>query len=166
MEVTDNSAFKDKGKSHRKNIRPLSQGELQFIKPFVQNNELLDYFLYADDKVIVLPQAVQHDALLFESMYLKKMGTLAGRLIRNNFIADHELIMAGLASDQFPRITLNREQALDFMQRKNIDIPNSAPAGWVIFRYLDTDIGLAKNLGNRINNHYPSEWRIRKEPQY
>jgi NOL1/NOP2/fmu family ribosome biogenesis protein len=72
--------------------------------------------------------------------------------------------MNGLASPKVPRVPLNLEQALDFMQRKNIDVPENVPNGWIIFTYNGTNIGLAKNLGSRINNHYPADWRIRKEP--
>jgi hypothetical protein len=34
---------------------------------------------------------------------------------------------------------------------------------WFLVQYKGVAIGFAKNLGNRINNYYPKEWRILKD---
>jgi NOL1/NOP2/fmu family ribosome biogenesis protein len=35
--------------------------------------------------------------------------------------------------------------------------------GWHLMKYKNYALGWAKLLGNRINNAYPKEWRIRKQ---
>ena len=35
---------------------------------------------------------------------------------------------------------------------------------YLLLTYKDRPIGFAKNIGNRANNLYPAEWRIRKNP--
>jgi len=35
------------------------------------------------------------------------------------------------------------------------------PKGWILFTYQNLPLGWGKNLGNRLNNYYPKEWRIR-----
>jgi NOL1/NOP2/fmu family ribosome biogenesis protein len=39
-----------------------------------------------------------------------------------------------------------------------------APVGYLLLTYKGVPIGFAKNIGNRANNLYPAEWRIRKNP--
>jgi NOL1/NOP2/fmu family ribosome biogenesis protein len=36
------------------------------------------------------------------------------------------------------------------------------PLGLVLMTYEGVPLGFAKNVGNRLNNLYPNEWRIRK----
>ncbi|WP_332911045.1 methyltransferase RsmF C-terminal domain-like protein [Algoriphagus boritolerans] len=35
------------------------------------------------------------------------------------------------------------------------------PIGWVLLTYQNLPLGWVKNLGNRVNNYFPKEWRIR-----
>ena len=39
-------------------------------------------------------------------------------------------------------------------------LPN-APMGVLLLTYENVPLGFAKNVGNRLNNLYPNEWRIR-----
>jgi NOL1/NOP2/fmu family ribosome biogenesis protein len=39
----------------------------------------------------------------------------------------------------------------------DIDVPR----GYVLLTYKDAPLGFVKNIGNRANNLYPQEWRIR-----
>ncbi len=165
MRIIQSPVYKNNGRGLGKSARLLTNTELNAISGYVDLNEKYTYLMRDGDLVFAVPKGMEHDMSSFmDRLYLKKAGTLIGKLIRNSLIPDHELVMNGLASPKMPRVPLNLEQALDFMQRKNIDVPENVPNGWIIFTYNGTDIGLAKNLGSRINNHYPADWRIRKEP--
>ncbi|MDR0872195.1 MAG: rRNA cytosine-C5-methyltransferase [Prevotellaceae bacterium] len=50
--------------------------------------------------------------------------------------------------------------ALRFLQREAIETPD-APRGYLLIMYQGLPLGWVKNLGNRANNLYPNEWRIR-----
>ncbi len=53
-------------------------------------------------------------------------------------------------------------QALRYLRKE--DIPGSGPTGqWSLVTYRGISLGWGKNLGNRFNNYYPKEWRIRME---
>ena len=60
------------------------------------------------------------------------------------------------------QIELEKTAALSYLMRKEIEISN-APKGWVLFTYHKTPLGWGKNLGNRVNNYYPTYFRIRKD---
>jgi 16S rRNA C967 or C1407 C5-methylase (RsmB/RsmF family)/NOL1/NOP2/fmu family ribosome biogenesis protein len=118
------------------------------------------YFLKLKDEVIVFPSKQFENMLLLQSLlYLKKAGVKAGTVIRDELVPDHELVMSALLSDKIKKISVDKETALDYLRRKDIDI-DAGIKGWRIIAYNGFALGLAKFLPNRINNYYPREWRI------
>lgn len=66
-----------------------------------------------------------------------------------------------LRRDAFPRVELNRETAVSYLRRDPILLPADTPRGFVAVTYRGLPLGFVKNLGNRCNNLFPQEWRIR-----
>ncbi len=59
----------------------------------------------------------------------------------------------------------DRKTALTFLRKE--DIPVSGISGdWILISYQGIGLGWCKNLGNRLNNYYPKEWRIRMEIKF
>ena len=58
-----------------------------------------------------------------------------------------------------PRVELNYNEALQYLRREAIRVP--APRGMVLLCYNGYVLGPGKCVGNRINNLYPEQWRIR-----
>jgi 16S rRNA C967 or C1407 C5-methylase (RsmB/RsmF family) len=58
-----------------------------------------------------------------------------------------------------PRIELNYNEALQYLRREAVRVP--APRGMVLLCYKGYVLGPGKCVGNRINNLYPEQWRIR-----
>ena len=58
-----------------------------------------------------------------------------------------------------PRVELNYNEALQYLRREAIRVP--APRGMVLLCYKGYVLGPGKCVGNRINNLYPEQWRIR-----
>ena len=65
------------------------------------------------------------------------------------------------ASDVFPREEISYEQAIAYLRKEAIVLPGTAPRGYVLLTYKNVPLGFVKNIGNRANNLYPQEWRIR-----
>lgn len=65
------------------------------------------------------------------------------------------------APNAFARVELNYEQAIAYLRHEALQLPNDAPRGYVIVTYASHPLGFVNNLGNRANNLYPAEWRIR-----
>ena len=66
-----------------------------------------------------------------------------------------------LEKKAFPRAELTYLQALAYLRREAITLDSSVPKGYVLVTYQEVALGFVKNLGNRANNLYPQEWRIR-----
>jgi NOL1/NOP2/fmu family ribosome biogenesis protein/23S rRNA U2552 (ribose-2'-O)-methylase RlmE/FtsJ len=101
--------------------------------------------------------------LLSQNLYIRKLGTKCGQMKGPNLIPDQELALSQLVADSVPSIEVDITSALQYQQRNTIPVPPGSPTGWVLIRHKGTNLGWAKNLGNRMNNHYPAEWRIRKD---
>ena len=77
-------------------------------------------------------------------------------------IPQHALAMSIAASSSaFPRVEIAHDPALAYLHREAITLPAEAPRGYVLLTYRGIVLGFANNLGNRANNLYPNEWRLR-----
>ena len=66
-------------------------------------------------------------------------------------------------TDAFSAIELTYEQAIKYLQKEALCLPDGTPKGFVLMTYRHTPLGFVKNIGTRANNLYPQEWRIRKK---
>ena len=74
----------------------------------------------------------------------------------------HSLSMAkDLRKEAFPNVPLTLEQARSYLRTEALNLTN-VPLGLLLLTYEGVPLGFAKNVGNRQNNLYPNEWRIRK----
>jgi NOL1/NOP2/sun family protein len=87
-----------------------------------------------------------------------KQGIIKGKKI----IPDHSLALA-INGDRssYPNVEIDYETAIKYLRHEAIMLPVSAPKGIVTLTYRAYAIGFANNLGNRANNLYPQEWRIK-----
>ena len=60
-------------------------------------------------------------------------------------------------------VDVDRPTALQFLHGEALRLPADTPRGIVTITYCHLPLGQAKNIGNRANNLYPKEWRIRKQ---
>jgi NOL1/NOP2/fmu family ribosome biogenesis protein len=63
--------------------------------------------------------------------------------------------------EMFCTIELDYRSAIAYLRKEAIAVDSSYPKGYVLFTYRGLPLGFAKNIGNRTNNLYPQEWRIR-----
>ena len=79
-----------------------------------------------------------------------------------DWIPAHALAVShALAPDAFPREEISYEQAVAYLRKEAVTLSDAAPRGVVLLTYKNIPLGFVKNIGNRANNLYPQEWRIR-----
>ena len=61
----------------------------------------------------------------------------------------------------YPSVELPYPQALQYLRREALVLPDDTPKGIVTVTFRGLPLGQVKNLGNRANNLYPKEWRIK-----
>lgn len=101
---------------------------------------------------------------LKSNLDLLAAGTPVATVKGKSLIPCHPLAMStAMNPDAFPRVELSPRQALEYLMRETPQLPDGAPAGFVTVTCNGYPLGFMKNLGNRANNLYPKEWRIRSK---
>lgn len=119
-------------------------------------------FIEADNRITALPEAHSGAILsLKERLKFVSTGIELGEKKGKDFIPSHSLAMSReLNREAFCNYELPYEQAISFLRKEGITITD-APREFVLLTYQHEPIGFVKNIGNRANNLYPGEWRIR-----
>ena len=97
---------------------------------------------------------------LSQVLSVRYFGVELGKKHQKEWIPSHEWALSTLPKNGFPQKELSVEEALDFLRKKEQSFAE-LPLGWVLLTYQKLPLGWIKNLGNRANNYYPKEWRIR-----
>lgn len=61
----------------------------------------------------------------------------------------------------FPTVALDWEEAIRYLRKETLSLPATPEKGYIRVEYEGYPLGFVKQLGNRANNLYPQEWRIR-----
>lgn len=117
-----------------------------------------------DSLVSALPAAAEPilALLLRANVRVTGAGLPVGELKGADAIPDSRLPLSlAMRSEAFPRVELSMEDALRYLRREAIPLPDDTPKGYVTVCYRSLPLGLMKNLGNRANNLFPAPWRIK-----
>lgn len=103
-----------------------------------------------------------HDLLVARKLYLLVSGVELGTPKGKDLCPAHALALnTALCRNAFPLAELDLNTALNYLRREAITLPEGTPTGYVLCTYQGHPLGFVKNIGNRSNNLYPAEWRIR-----
>ena len=138
---------------------PLSQKAA--IAEFVTSPNRYACIRLAEEVVIIPAHHVEEIAVLASILHIKKMGIKAGRLIRDELLPAHDLAVSILVTKQLKTVETGKEMALDYLGKKDI-FPDNATQGWNVVQFMGRNLGWVKILPNRVNNYYPSAYRILK----
>lgn len=119
-------------------------------------------FFVKNESVYVLPSALKDDMWQAgQELYALVPGIEVAVMKGRDWVPAHALAMSSaLNRDAFCRVEVTRQQALAYLHCDALRLED-APRGIVLLTYKDIPLGFAKNIGNRANNMYPQEWRIR-----
>lgn len=101
-------------------------------------------------------------SLLKRHLRLLTAGTQVAEVKGKDLIPAHTLALSLLLrAEAFTAAELTYEQAIAYLRKEALLLPPMLPRGYVLLTYRGIPLGFAKQLGNRANNLYPQEWRIR-----
>ena len=98
-------------------------------------------------------------SFLHSKLRLQKLGVEIGEISRKGIIPNEALAFCSIVSDTIQRIELTKLEALHYL--KGETFPLEGKQGWALLTFEGNTLGWIKHLGNRFNNFYPKEWRIR-----
>ncbi len=113
------------------------------------------------DELFAVPCMMDDYLQLFASLTIVKPGTKLFTVKRTNYLPSHEMVLTNhLKKDSFPRKDIGFMDALAFLSRDSFTL-HDIPRGWNIVSYKGVNLGFVNNIGTRVNNYFPVEWRIR-----
>lgn len=121
-------------------------------KVFVERNGVVHFF----------PQWKMNEINhVVNELHTVSAGTVMASVKHTKLVPEHPLALSvEINKDAFKRLPLDRENALRYL-RKDFFETDQSGRGFALVTFENTPIGWVNMLDNRINNLYPSQWRIR-----
>ena len=114
------------------------------------------------EMVKAVPECIAADAAFLESeLHVLASGCAAGCMKGRDFVPDADLALSYMLADgAFGEAELDMKQALAFLRKENVFLPD-ARKGYLVVKYGGARLGFVKNIGSRCNNLHPQGRRIR-----
>lgn len=130
-------------------------------KNYIQKKERFT-FHSENDKWYAFPTSLYSDLMLLNSqLNTISEGILLGEFKGKDFIPNQSLALSNyLNIEAFQTYEVDWETAITYLRKEALVLDNQ-PKGYILLTYQGKPLGFVKNIGNRANNLYPQEWRIR-----
>lgn len=137
----------------------LPKGEKEIIERWIQQPG--DYILFQQkENIVALPaQWTEAFSIILKNLSVRKSGIAIGFFKGKDMIPHHEFALSNLESEYVTKIEVDKHEALKYLKRQDL-VLNAAKTGWTIINHEGINLGWAKVLPTRVNNYYPTNWRI------
>ncbi len=148
--------------NHRSKAKPvfsnISKAEKQRIGAIADIKERTLLRTTRED-IYASPFDIEELNQLVNHLYITMPGVELGEFIKDEFAPAHALALSRFQLHDVPTIDVDETTALQYLRGEALQ--TQGPKGRALISYLNSPLGWIKLLGNRANNNYPKEWRIR-----
>ncbi len=145
---------KDRGKQEK--------SQVVIPKQWIDNQQDYTYYIYKEQVNAFPTRHAEQYETAQQTLKVIHAGITLGTIKGKDIIPDQSLALSiDLNRQAFPSVDIDAGQALAFLRKESITLPTDTPKGFVLLIHRNTPLGLVKNIGNRANNLYPQEWRIK-----
>jgi NOL1/NOP2/fmu family ribosome biogenesis protein len=146
-------------KSALSKVSPAIQKE---VIGWVENPHFYDFWAF-QEQVLAFPTRWSTELLtLIDKLSIVQAGTEVCEIKGKNLIPSPALALSALLNKKaFTSEELDLNTALTYLKKEDIK-PNGTDQ-YLLASYRQTPLGFLKRAGNRYNNLFPKEWRIRME---
>jgi 16S rRNA C967 or C1407 C5-methylase (RsmB/RsmF family)/NOL1/NOP2/fmu family ribosome biogenesis protein len=138
-----------------------SRKEVMVIEEWMKSSGVK--FIKHLNTVYAWPDSVFEDlSFLLRQLRIIYSGFMVGEVIRDKLVPAHSFAMTHHVSGTVPRVSLDYEATIRFLQRKELNWP-PLEKGWHLVEYEGKTLGWANVISRRVNNYYPKELRILKD---
>jgi NOL1/NOP2/sun family putative RNA methylase len=135
--------------------------QLAVASSYIENDDW--FFFNHGQNIKVINNKWKDDvSLLSKNLFIRKAGINLGEIIRDELIPHHELALSTIIKNTIQKAELNKQEALHYLRKRDIYF-ESNQKGWTLSTYNNYPLGWLKFLHNRVNNYYPTNWRILKD---
>jgi 16S rRNA C967 or C1407 C5-methylase (RsmB/RsmF family)/NOL1/NOP2/fmu family ribosome biogenesis protein len=144
----------------RPTLAPASAKEKAEVASFLKEPHRFDIFNH-DGEMLAFRKTISEDMQRVSQQLKVVQAGLSLAEAGKGFKPSHQLALSvELNRGNFQETKLDRENALRFLAKEDVKITGGK--GISLVTYEDAPLGWLNLLGNRANNLYPKEWRIRK----
>lgn len=131
------------------------------LHDWIDDNRAASFFQFQDLVFFTPEYKAKETEFLLQHLKIVYAGTHLARIKHEKMIPEQALALSiNLHKDNFPKAGISRADALKYLRRETIQLEGAKP-GFTLLTYNGIPIGWANVLSDRVNNMYPSEWRIR-----
>jgi NOL1/NOP2/fmu family ribosome biogenesis protein len=151
-------------KSKNSHSHPLILSYSLTLLQSLLNNAGSFHFDIKQNTIQAIP-ALYQDVCQLLSHHLRVLysGVLIGEIKGNDLLPSPALALSAcFRNETFPAVELTLEESIKYLQKETLVLQEDIPMGFVVVKYRNIPLGFVKNIGNRANNLFPQEWKIRR----
>ena len=135
--------------------------DVKRLKPWIRNADDLHFFIY-DNTLHFLPAQKNADvSWIVQSLTIMSAGTAAATVKHGKVVPRHSLALSlWLDMDQAGTLPVDEAGAIAYLRKEPLRA-TSKRSGYAVVTFNDLPLGWVNILGNRINNLFPPNRRIR-----
>lgn len=154
-EVQTIRSKKDKNKAK---IKELLSKE---YKDYIISSDSFHFYQKGEDWFAISDKFKEDISLAESNLNVVSSGICLGKMKGKDFIPSQSLALSDMLNRKaFTEYELDWKDAINYLRREPLILEN-VPRGYILLTYRSVPLGFVKNIGNRANNLYPQEWRIR-----
>lgn len=152
----ENGVRKIKDKDNRSKINLETE-----YKNLILNSDRFTFYP-RNDKWFAFPSCLYNYLQTIKSeLNILSEGICLGEFKGKDFVPEQSLALSNfLNREAFVTLEADWKTAISYL-RKEALVFTDQPKGYILLTYRNIPLGFVKNIGNRANNLYPQEWRIR-----
>jgi 16S rRNA C967 or C1407 C5-methylase (RsmB/RsmF family)/NOL1/NOP2/fmu family ribosome biogenesis protein len=149
----------------KKQLTTASKKIIDSVRTWINEPETFEFFQHNDFIYILPKEKVSEVNTIAQHLNIINAGTTLSSVKHDKFIPEqaHALSLT-MNKENFRTIDLSYDDAVKYLRKDTMSTPD-LPKGFYLVSFEDTPLGWINHLGNRFNNLYPQEWRIRMSPQ-
>lgn len=150
-----------KPKSHLTLLKKEQRNE---IGDWLQNHDRYSFFQQKNVIRAIPTERTNEIEFLTQHLTVLQAGTALATASLDKLVPEHAAALSiHLNRLSFPCIELSLQQTLTYLRKESISV-DSTHKGFALVTYKTIPLGWVNILANRVNNLYPSAWRIRMKP--
>ncbi|MFI3239594.1 MAG: rRNA cytosine-C5-methyltransferase [Bacteroidales bacterium] len=142
-------------------VNSLPQAQLSMVKNWLLDSDRFKFMVEGDDLLAIESDWFNDMVLLKKSLHVIHSGVYLAKIKGKDLIPSQGLALScSLNMGAWECVDVDYKTAIDYLRSEAI-VVDSAIRSFLLLTYEGEPLGFVKNLGNRANNLYPKEWRIR-----
>ena len=130
------------------------------VRTWLQDTSSMHLNAIGDTINAIPTKYVDEMGILLENLRVIYHGCEIATIKGRDLIPSHALALNECTNPStFSGCEVDYPTAIAYLRGEAITI--DAPKGFILIKYQEQELGFVKNIGNRCNNLYPKEWRIK-----